>query len=196
MRKSLRQRLHGPTIGNQRVRDVRMLATNKSPKNWRDGRDSDPFNRSIYSNMLRNSYSHGATLVPLKIGWIWAKFPAHFCHVILRIAEPGILPDGLHMAIVATKSKRSAPTARLEARVPRALKQTLEKAAAVTGHSTLTSYVLYTLQTSAQAAIDQHERARLSATESKTFVEALLSPPPPNESLKTAFTRYRSKVGA
>ena len=122
--------------------------------------------------------------------------PAHFCDVILNVAEPGILPDGLLMAIVATKSKRPAPTARLEARVPRTLKQTLEKAAAVTGHSTLTSYVLYTLQTSAQAVIDQHERARLSAAESKTFVEALLSPPAPKESLKTAFTRYRSKVGA
>lgn len=100
------------------------------------------------------------------------------------------------MTAVATKSKRPAPTARLEARVPRTLKQTLEKAAAMTGHSTLTSYVLYTLQTSAQAVIDQHERARLSAAESKALVEALLSPPAPKESLKTAFTRYRSKVGA
>ncbi len=102
------------------------------------------------------------------------------------------------MAIVATKSKRSrtVPTERLEARVPRTLKQTLQKAAAVTGHSTLTSYVLFTLQTSAQAVIDQHERARLSATESKSFVEALLSPAAPNEALKKAFSRYRTNAAA
>ncbi len=100
------------------------------------------------------------------------------------------------MAAVATKSKRpkSAPTERLEARVPRSLKQTLQKAAAVTGHSTLTSYVVYALQTSAQAVIDDHERVRLSAEESKRFVETLLSPPPPNGALKAAFSRYRKVV--
>lgn len=106
------------------------------------------------------------------------------------------MPDGLTMAIVARKSKRPPPTARLEARVPRTLKQTLEKAAAVTGHSTLTSYVVFALQTSAQAVIDEHERARLSASESKEFVDALLAPAAPNAALKAAFGRYRNSTAA
>jgi uncharacterized protein (DUF1778 family) len=92
------------------------------------------------------------------------------------------------------KRPKPAPTERLEARVPRSLKQTLQKAAAVTGHSTLTSYVVYALQTSAQAVIDEHERIRLSAEESNRFVETLLSPPPPNGALKAAFSRYRKVV--
>jgi uncharacterized protein (DUF1778 family) len=113
------------------------------------------------------------------------------------IAEPGNLPDGLFMA-VGSKSKRSKtpPTERLEARVPRSLKQTLQKAAAVTGHSTLTSYVVYELQRSAQAVIDEHERVRLSTEESRNFVDALLAPPAPNEALKKAFTRYKAVAGA
>jgi uncharacterized protein (DUF1778 family) len=104
------------------------------------------------------------------------------------------LPEGLFMA-VATKSKpKAAPTERLEARVSRSLKQTLQKAAAVTGHSTLTSYVVYELQRSAQAVIDEHERARLSAEHSRNFVDALLEPPAPNAALKQAFSRYRKAV--
>jgi uncharacterized protein (DUF1778 family) len=101
------------------------------------------------------------------------------------------------MRPVATKSKRlkPAPTERLEARVSRSLKQTLQKAAAVTGHATLTSYVVYALQTNAQTVLDEHERARLSAEESKRFVEAVLSPAAPNHALKTAFRRYRAATG-
>jgi uncharacterized protein (DUF1778 family) len=114
------------------------------------------------------------------------------------VAEPGILPDGLFMAVVATKPKHSkpAPTERLEARVPRSLKQTLQRAAAVTGHSTLTSYVVYELQRSAQAVIDEHERVRLSTEESKNFVDALLAPPIPNDALKKAYSRYQKAVTA
>jgi uncharacterized protein (DUF1778 family) len=42
--------------------------------------------------------------------------------------------------------------------------------------------------------IDEHERSVLSAEESRSFVDALLSPPPPNDALKAAFSRYRKAV--
>lgn len=97
------------------------------------------------------------------------------------------------MPVVASKSKslKPSPSERIEARVPRALKQTLEKAAAVTGHPTLTSYVVHTLQSNAEAVIEQYERTRLSAEDSRAFVDSLLRPGAPNQALKAALRRYR-----
>jgi uncharacterized protein (DUF1778 family) len=97
------------------------------------------------------------------------------------------------MAGIAEKSSRSrAPsTARLEARIPRELKRTLEEAASVTGHPTVTSFVLFSLQASARKVIEEHQQARLSAEESRDFVKALLTPPAPNPALRAAYKRYR-----
>lgn len=97
------------------------------------------------------------------------------------------------MATLAAKSVRSrAPsTARLEARIPREFKKTLEQAAAVTGHPTVTSFVLFALQTSARKVIEEHQQAKLSAAESTNFVKSLLAPAAPNAALQDAFKRYR-----
>lgn len=102
------------------------------------------------------------------------------------------------MATLAGKSvrKRSPAMARLEARVPRDFKKTLEQAAAVTGHPTVTSYILFALQTSARKVIEEHQRAILSAEESTNFVKALLTPPAPNAALRTAFARYGEQTKA
>jgi len=101
------------------------------------------------------------------------------------------------MATLAAKSARSrAPaTARLEARIPSDLKKTLEQAAAVTGHPTVTSFVLFTLQAGARKVLEEHQHAKLSAEESADFVKALLAPAAPNAALRGAFKRYR-EVGA
>lgn len=86
--------------------------------------------------------------------------------------------------------------ARLEARVPRDFKKTLEQAAAVTGHPTVTSFILFTLQASARKVLDDHQRAKLSAAESTNFVKALLASPAPNAALRTTFARYREQTKA
>lgn len=95
--------------------------------------------------------------------------------------------------LTAKHSVRTHPasTARLEARVPRDLKKTLVQAAAVTGHSTLTSFVIFALQSSARRIIEEHKQAKLTAEESTHFVEALLKPAAPNAQLRAAFARYR-----
>jgi len=85
---------------------------------------------------------------------------------------------------------------RLEARVPRELKKTLERAAAVTGHPTLTSFMIYTLQASARKVIEEHQQAKLTADESVNFVQALLAPAAPNAALRSAFGRYRREAFA
>jgi len=85
---------------------------------------------------------------------------------------------------------------RLEARIPRELKRTLERAAAVTGHPTLTSFMIYSLRLSARRAIEEHQQARLTADESTNFVQALLTPAAPNAALRAAFGRYRGEAHA
>ena len=97
------------------------------------------------------------------------------------------------MAILAAKSPRSRvpATARLEARIPRELKKTLEQAAAVSGHPTVTSFVLSALQASARKVIEEHQQAKLSAEESTRFVKAVLAPAAPNPALRAAYQRYR-----
>jgi uncharacterized protein (DUF1778 family) len=108
------------------------------------------------------------------------------------------MPDGQSMAILTAKSThlRATPTARLEARVSRELKKTLVRAAAVTGHPTLTSFMIYSLQTSACKAIEEYQQAKLTADESASFVQMLLTPAAPNEALRSAFGRYTREVHA
>ena len=86
--------------------------------------------------------------------------------------------------------KRSSSMARLEARVPRDFKKTLEQAAAVTGHPTVTSYILFALQTNARKVLEEHQQAKVSAEESTQFVRTLLAPAAPNAALRRAFKRY------
>ena len=97
------------------------------------------------------------------------------------------------MPTLAAKSARkpSPAMARLEARVPRDFKKTLEQAAAVTGHPTITSYILFALQTNARKVLEEHHQAKLSAKESANFVKTLLAPAAPNAALRGAFKRYR-----
>jgi uncharacterized protein (DUF1778 family) len=110
----------------------------------------------------------------------------------------GKLPEGAVMVTSTAKSTRSpaAATSRLEARIPRELKRTLERAAAVTGHPTLTSFMIHSLQVSARRALEEHQQAKLTADETKDFVQALLAPAAPNAALKAAFGRYRREARA
>ena len=98
------------------------------------------------------------------------------------------------MATMRTKARSAS--ARIEARVSSDLKRQLKKAAAVTGHTTVNSYVVYALTTSAAAAIEEHKRAKLDVEQSESFVEALLNPPKSSATLKSAFKEYRALVGA
>lgn len=117
-----------------------------------------------------------------------------FAVEIFDLAEPGKMPDCPIMATMTTKTKSAS--ARIETRVSSDLKKQLKKAAAVTGHTTLNSYVVFALTTSATAAIEEHKRAKLDAEQSESFVDALLNPPKPSAALKSAFKQYRALVGA
>ncbi len=85
-------------------------------------------------------------------------------------------------------------TARLEARVPAALKEILLEAAGLTGHASVSSYIVQALQDSASRTVQQARRTQLDAAESATFVQSLLAPSAPAPALQAAFARYREQV--
>ena len=84
-------------------------------------------------------------------------------------------------------------TARLEARVTSEQKALLQRAADLSGQS-LTDFVVASAQEAARRAIEAHAVVRLSAEDSRRFVELLLNPPAPNEALREAAEAYRETV--
>ena len=89
----------------------------------------------------------------------------------------------------------SRKSERIEARVSADFKQMVERAAALTGH-TVTSFMLYALQSSALEAMKESALITLSAKESLVVAKALLAPPVPNARLRAADARYRRLVKA
>jgi uncharacterized protein (DUF1778 family) len=83
---------------------------------------------------------------------------------------------------------------RIEARVSPDQKALIERAAAIEGR-TLTEFVLQSSRVAAQEAIERHERLTLTMRDSAAFVEALMTPTAPNESLRAAAARHRALIG-
>jgi len=88
---------------------------------------------------------------------------------------------------MATKS------ARLEARITPEQKDLIERAAAYRGN-TVSDFVVNTLQDAAKAVIQEQEVLRLSGSQSRAFVGALLNPPEPKKALQQAAEQYREDV--
>lgn len=87
-----------------------------------------------------------------------------------------------------TASRRRAE--RLEARVTREQKILLARAAALEGRS-LTDFIVASAQDAAVETIARHELLKLSPRDQSAFVDALLNPPAPNDTLRAAAERYR-----
>ena len=87
-------------------------------------------------------------------------------------------------------STSSKQMARLEARITPETKALLQKAASLEGR-TLTDFVVACAQAEASRVIQKHQVLNLSVEDSEAFVDALLNPSEPNESLKSAALRYK-----
>ena len=87
----------------------------------------------------------------------------------------------------------SAKNARLEARITAEQKELIERAAGYEGRS-VSDFVVATVQEAARAVIQEHELLRLNESQSREFIETLLNPPEPNESLQQAADEYRQDV--
>jgi uncharacterized protein (DUF1778 family) len=82
---------------------------------------------------------------------------------------------------------------RLEARITPEQKELFQRAADLAGR-TLTDFVISAVQAAAEETIRTTQTIRLSARDSVLFVEALLSPGEPSDTLQRAAERYRSSV--
>ncbi|MGF1482466.1 MAG: DUF1778 domain-containing protein [Cyanophyceae cyanobacterium] len=90
-------------------------------------------------------------------------------------------------------TNRSSSVARLEARVSPEVKALWQKAASLEG-CTLTDFVIASVQAAACEVIEKHQTLKLSVEDSEAFVDALLTPPPPNDALKAAALRHQATI--
>jgi uncharacterized protein (DUF1778 family) len=82
---------------------------------------------------------------------------------------------------------------RLEARIPKHVKDLLKYAANLSGLS-VTDYLIMVIQKGAETTIREHDIITLSARDSAAFAEALLNPGEPNDALREAFARHKKEV--
>ena len=79
---------------------------------------------------------------------------------------------------------------RVEIRMTRTQKRDIERAANLRGTS-VTDFILATVQPAATEAIREFEVLELRNEDRRAFVETLLNPPEPNEALKEAVARHK-----
>ncbi|HEU5408468.1 MAG TPA: DUF1778 domain-containing protein [Nitrospira sp.] len=79
---------------------------------------------------------------------------------------------------------------RLDVRVTRTQKRTIEKAAHLRGTS-LTDFVVNEIQAAAIATIKEFEGLELRNEDNRVFVDALLNPPKPSLALQQAVARHK-----
>lgn len=84
-------------------------------------------------------------------------------------------------------------TARLEARIPAHIYETMQRAAQLRG-MTLTAYLIATAGEDARRTVDEADITRLSREDQRRFAEALINPPAPNERLRRAAKRHAELV--
>jgi len=85
-------------------------------------------------------------------------------------------------------------TERLDARVTKEEKRLIETAATLRGIS-VTDLLRTSATDAATKIVHENEVLTLSERERRTFVQALMSPPQPNDAAVAAVQRYRRKVG-
>lgn len=86
-----------------------------------------------------------------------------------------------------------AKAARVQIRIDRTAKQTLERAATLS-NTTVSGFVVATALDAASRLIRERERLVLSNRAFDAFAEALSHPPKANAALKRAFARHRRLI--
>ena len=83
---------------------------------------------------------------------------------------------------------------RLEARVTRAQKRLIERAAALRG-SSVTEFVIASAQEAAASTIRDFDVLHLRDEAREVFINAVLNPPAPYDAARAAASRYRKNMG-
>jgi uncharacterized protein (DUF1778 family) len=84
-------------------------------------------------------------------------------------------------------------TARLEARIPVHVYDTMQRAAQLRG-MTLTGFLLATAGEDARRVVEEADIMRMSREDQTRFAEALIDPPKPNERLARAARRHAELI--
>jgi len=91
------------------------------------------------------------------------------------------------------KHKTDNDTARLEARIPAQVYDTMQRAARLRG-MTLTGYLLATAGEDARRVVEEAEVLRMAREDQVRFAEALIQPPKPNKRLARAAKRHAALI--
>ena len=91
------------------------------------------------------------------------------------------------------RTRRAQKEERLEARMPRPIKELIQRAADLRGLS-LTDFITISAQQAAEATIREQRVIALTARDSLLFAEALLNPHEPNKNLRAAFALHDEDV--
>ena len=101
------------------------------------------------------------------------------------------------MAQAVKQRKANAPAAktyRFDARLKKAQKLLIQKAADLEGRS-LTDFVLHSAELAAQRTIEQRAMLVLSLRDTEVFVKAILHPAEPGPVLRAAVRQYKDAFG-
>ena len=90
------------------------------------------------------------------------------------------------------RTRRAKAEERIDARLPADTKQLIERAAGITG-VTLSDFVISRAYEAATAVVHEYDAWTLNRRDSKAFIDSLLNPSEPNEALKAAAERYKSR---
>ncbi|MBM3610632.1 MAG: DUF1778 domain-containing protein [Alphaproteobacteria bacterium] len=89
--------------------------------------------------------------------------------------------------------KAENAVARIEARVPAHVYDTMQRAASILG-MTLTGYLLATAGENARRIVEEADILRLTAEDQRLFAEALINPTKPNAKLIRAAKRHADLI--
>ena len=93
---------------------------------------------------------------------------------------------------MAVSQKNQKSDARLDFRLNRQVKEVIERAAAVSGQS-VSDFAVSALYRTAREVLEKEQTTRLSNRDRDIFLTALDSDAKPNEALKRAARRYKSR---
>lgn len=93
-------------------------------------------------------------------------------------------------ALELNSYKEEQKEQRINLRASAAVKNTLVRAAAVSGRS-LSDFIVASALDAAHSAIENHERLSLSAEDREVFLNAIFNAPAPNKELRNAAKRYK-----
>ncbi len=92
-----------------------------------------------------------------------------------------------------TDIMKEPATERLSFRAPPRIKQTIERAAALSGQD-MSAFALSAAYERAVSTIQAHEVTRLTPEDHQAFFKALENPPAPSEKLRAAFVNHQERV--